>query len=377
MKARLRSARWPADLGNENWSYGVNARYLRELVTYWAEDFDWRNQEQLINRYEQFRVDIDGVPIHFLRRKAKSPTAIPLILTHGWPWTFWDFRYVIDALADPASHGGVEDDAFDVIVPSLPGFGFSTPLNTTGMNFWRTADLWHRLMTETLGYKKYAAHGGDWGAMVTSQLAHKYAEHLIGIHVSAPMRLDVFGSARPWDLLGPYMAQLSDEQAQQAIAVERRLASHVTTHILDPQTLAYGLHDSPVGLLAWLLERRRAWSDCGGDVESRFSRDDLLTCASIYWLTESFVTSARFYAEAARHPWVPIHGRTPLFEAPAGVSLFANDGAGLFGAAMLANYNLHHLAEHSSGGHFAAAEEPAAIITDIRDTFRSLRETGR
>jgi pimeloyl-ACP methyl ester carboxylesterase len=373
LKDRLRRTRWPEDLGNDDWGYGVNAHYLRDLVTYWIEAFDWRRQEQEINRYEHFRVVLDDVPIHFLRRRGRGPAPIPLILTHGWPWSFWDFRQVIDPLADPAAHGGAAADAFEVIVPSLPGFGFSTPLKSTGMNFWRTADLWHRLMKETLGYAKYAAHGGDWGAMVTSQLAHKYAEHLIGIHVSAPMRLDVFGSQRPWDLLGPYISHLSVEQAKQAVEVERRLASHVTTHILDPQTLAYGLHDSPVGLLAWLLERRRAWSDCGGDLQSRFSRDDLLTCATIYWATESFVTSARYYSEAARHPWTPEHDRSPMFEAPAGVSLFAKDGAGLFGSAMLANYNMHHLAEHASGGHFAAAEEPVAIVTDIRDTFRTLR----
>ena len=373
LRQRLQRTRWPADPGNGDWSYGVNADYLRPLVDYWANGFDWRVQERAMNRFEHYRVTLDEVPIHFLRAPGKGPRPIPLILTHGWPWTFWDYCDVIGPLADPAAHGGDPLDAFEVIVPSLPGFGFSTPLLRTGINWWRTADLWHRLMTEVLGFPKYAAQGGDWGAMVTSQLGHKYAAALYGIQVSAPMQLGVFGGARPYDLLGPVLGQLPPALADQAVAVERRLASHVTTHILDPQTLAYAMHDSPVGQLAWLLERRRAWSDCGGDLERSFTRDALLTSATLYWATQSFGSTVRYYAEAARHPWQPSHNRSPLVEAPSGVSLFRGDGAALFGDAMVANYNVHLLREHASGGHFAPAEAPAAVIADIRDTFRALR----
>lgn len=373
LRDRLRRTRWPVDPDNGDWCYGVNADYLKPLVEYWADGFDWRAQERAMNRFQHFRVTIDEVPIHFLRAPGHGPRPIPLILTHGWPWTFWDYRDVIGPLTDPAAHGGDPADAFELIVPSLPGFGFSTPLLRSGINWWRTADLWHQLMTDVLGFPKYAAHGGDWGAMVTSQLGHKYAASLYGIQVSAPMTLSAFAGKRPYDLLGSVLDQWPPELAEQAMAVDRRLASHVTTHMLDPQTLAYAMHDSPVGQLAWLLERRRAWSDCGGDLERSFSRDDLLTNATLYWVTQSFVSSARYYAEAARHPWQPSHSRAPVVEAPSGVSLFRGDGAALFGDAMVANYNVQLLREHSSGGHFAPLEVPEAVIGDIRDTFRPLR----
>ena len=373
LRDRLRRTRWPADFGNDDWSYGVNGTYLRELVEYWADGFDWQAQQQAMNQFDHYRVPIDGIPIHFVRQLGKGPNPIPIVLTHGWPWTFWDYRDLIEPLADPAKFGGDPADAFEVIVPSLPGFGFSTPLPVTGVNFWATADLWHRLMTEVLGFRRYAAQGGDWGAMVTTQLGHKYADSLYGIQVSAPMFLGAFSGDRPYDLLGGQLAHMTPEMAAQAIAGERRIASHVAVHLLDPQTLAYAMHDSPVGMLAWLLERLRAWSDCRGDVESRFSRDDILTKATLYWVTESFGTTVRFYAEAARNPWQPSHDRVPMIEAPSGVSLFRNDGAGLFGDAMLPIYNLHHLAEHDSGGHFAPAEEPHLLIEDIRATFRTLR----
>ncbi len=373
LRDRLRRTRWPGDLGNEDWSYGVNSEYLRSLVDYWLSEFDWTAQERAINRFDHFRAVVDGVPVHFMYKPGKGPHRIPLILTHGWPWTFWDYHEAIDPLTDPESHGGTLADAFDVIVPSLPGFGFSVPLSQTGMNYWRTADLWHQLMTEHLGYAKYAAQGGDWGALVTSQLSHKYASSLYGIHVSMPVWPGVFSNARPYDLLGSILPSIPPEHHASMIATERRLATHITTHILDPQTLAYSLHDSPVGQLAWLLERWRSWSDCGGDVESRFSRDHMLTNATIYWVTESFGATMRYYAEAERHPWKPSHARMPVFEAPAGVSLFRGDGAAMLSDANLANYNLHHLKDHPTGGHFAPTEEPFALVADIRETFRGLR----
>ena len=373
LRKRLGRTRWAADFGNDDWSYGTNGTYLRSLVEYWADGFDWEAQQRAINRFDHYRVTIDGVPIHYLAKRGTGPAPIPIILTHGWPWTFWDYRDLIEPLADPAAHGGDPADAFEVIVPSLPGFGFSTPLRETGINYWRTADLWHQLMTKTLGYRKFAAHGGDWGAIVTSQLSHKYAPDLYGIHVSMPVWPGLFAGPRPYDLLGAVLPGLPPEVVPQAIAVERRVASHITAHLLDPQTLAYGMHDSPVGMLAWLLERWRAWSDCDGDVETRFSRNALLTNATIFWATEAFGTSARFYAEAARNPWQPSHDRSPPFEAPAGITLFRKDSTALFPETSTSNYKLHHLVTRESGGHFAAAEEPAALVEDIRATFRNLR----
>ncbi len=372
LRRRLKETRWAPDFGNADWSYGVEKSYLASLVEYWVDGFDWETQIRAMNQFDHFRVTIDGIPIHYMFRPGSGSSTIPILLTHGWPWTFWDFRDVIEPLADPAAHGADPADAFDVIVPSLPGFGFSVPLRT-GVSYWQVADLWHKLMTEVLGFRKFAAHGGDWGAIVTSQLSHKYAADLYGIHVSMPVWPGLFANPRPYDLLGPLLPTLSAEEAVNATAAERRLVSHITTHLVDPQTLSYALHDSPVGLLAWLLERWRAWSDCNGDVEKRFSRDAMLTNATIYWASESFVTSARFYAEAARQPWQPSHSRTPTFGAPAGISLFRGDGTALFPERNLSNYNVLFRADHTSGGHFAAAEEPAAVVEDIRATFRTLR----
>ena len=373
LRDRLRRTRWAADFANDDWGYGVNAGYLRPLVEYWAEEFDWFAHQAAMNRFDHYRVVIDDVPVHYLRQPGKGPNPVPLILTHGWPWTFWDYRDLIGPLSDPVAFGGDPADAFEVIVPSLPGFAFSTPLRKTGLNFWTTADLWQTLMTQVLGFPRYAAQGGDWGAMVTTQLGHKYADSLIGIQVSAPMTLGAFSSDRPYALLDGQLDKMPADMAAHAIAVERRIASHVTTHMLDPQTLAYAMHDSPVGMLAWLLERLRAWSDCDGDVERAFSRDDILTKATLYWVTESFGTTVRYYAEAGRHRWTPSHDRQPMVEAPSGVSLFRKDGAGLFGDALVPIYNVHHLADHPSGGHFAAAEQPEALVEDIRATFRTLR----
>ena len=370
---RLDHVRWAPEIGNDDWRYGVNGAYLKELVAHWREGFDWRAQEAEINRFEHFKATLDEVPVHFIRQAGEGPKPIPLILSHGWPWTFWDLRHLIGPLSRPADFGGDPADAFDVIVPSLPGFGFSSPLTTPGMNFWRNADLWHRLMTEVLGYPRYAAQGGDWGALVTTQLGHKYAGSVIGIHLTNALPLDKFNGERNWDLNGS--AVLPDDPAARtaAIARQKKFASHVAVHVLDPQTLAWMAHDSPVGLLAWLLERRRAWSDCQGDVESRFTRDELLVNATIYWATETFATTARYYAEAANHPWTPSHDRLPVVEAPTGISFMVPDSGHGPSEQHKVYYNLVHAREHETGGHFAPAEEPQRIIEDISATFRPLR----
>ena len=375
LRHRLKSTRWPDDFANDDWLYGTNATYLRELVDYWIEGYDWRRREREINEFDHYRVDIEGSPIHFIREPGQGPKPIPLILTHGWPWTFWDLNKIIRPLADPASFGADREDAFEVIVPSLPGFGFSTPLLQPGINFWRTADMWHSLMTQTLGFERFGAQGGDWGALVTAQLGHKYAASLIGIHLTNLVPLTLFNHQRPWDITAGAMVsnELPQAQQQMQLAQQRRIASHVAVQVLDPQTLAYGLHDSPVGLLAWLVERRFTWGDCNGDVESRFSKDHLLTTAMLYWVTNSFVTSARYYAEAAHNPWRPSHDRSPLVEVPAGATYLGNDvGRGAI-PAVREDFDLRYERSHPSGGHFAPAEEPEVVINDIRETFRPLR----
>src|SRR5690348_1247367 len=296
LRTRLKRTRWPVGAGNDDWYYGVGRTYLEELVDYWLSAYDWRKAEAAINRYEHYQVNVNGVPVHFMRKAGVGPHPIPLILTHGWPWTFWHWSKVIDALADPGVHGGDPAEAFDVVVPSFPGFGFSGPLtHRPDMNFWKVADLWHTLMTDVLGHERYAAGGCDVGAMVTGQLGHKYADELYGIHIGSGQKLTLFNGDRGWDLSGgrPIPEGLPPEVHAQVVAFERRFAVHLAAHMLAPSTLAYGLTDSPAGMLAWILERWISWSDNAGDIETVFTQDDLLTHAMIYWVTASIGTSIR------------------------------------------------------------------------------------
>jgi pimeloyl-ACP methyl ester carboxylesterase len=374
LQRRLEHVRLPRDFANDDWSYGTNGAYMEQLVAYWRDGYDWRARERAMNTLHHRRVEIDGVPIHFVHERGRGPDPVPIVLSHGWPWTFWDYRKIIGPLTDPASHGGDAADSFDVIVPSLPGFGFSTPLTRTGVNAWTTADLWATLMTDVLGYDRFGAAGGDWGALTTAQLGHKYADRLVGIyltHIGAT--LDLYGNDRPWDPFSDAVAPLAGSERAEFIDWERRFASHVCVHVLDPETLAYAMHDSPVGMAAWLVERRRAWSDCGGDVERRFSKDELLDNVMLYWATEAFVTSVRFYAEAARYTWTPSHDRTPVVEAPTGYTIFLPDAIALPRDWIPGYFNICFANERSAGGHFAPAEEPDAVIDDIRATFRPLR----
>ncbi len=379
LKTRLQRARLAEDFANDDWAYGVDGAYLREIVDYWIEEYDWRAVERDMNSFHHFKTEVDGVPVHYIREPGVGPNPVPIILSHGWPWTFWDYRDVIRPLADPAAHGGDPADAFEVIVVSMPGFGFSSPLTKAGVNAFTTADLWHELMHDQLGFEKYAAQGGDWGAFATATMGHKYAEHLIGIHLSMVPMLDHWDNERPWDVTGGNLVPDDfpddahpDNTRADMLEIQRRIASHVAVHMLGPQTLAYALNDSPVGLLAWILERRRHWSGCDGNIENSFTKDQILTLISIYWFTQTIGTSMRLYAEAGKHPWQPSHDRSPRIEAPAGVSYFGQDVVKP-NPMSEAQLNLYYRAEHPRGGHFAPAERPDAIIDDIRATFRDLR----
>jgi pimeloyl-ACP methyl ester carboxylesterase len=327
LQFRLKNMKWPADPENEDWTYGVNKNYLQDLVSYWISDYDWRLVEQEINHYPQYLIPVNGVPVHFIYKKGNGPNPVPLILTHGWPWSFWDMQKIIGPLADPARFGGNETDAFDVIVPSVPGYGFSSPA-PAGINFWKTADLWQTLMTEILGYPKYAASGGDWGALITSQLGHKYSDNLYGIHLMHTMELDQFNKERPWDVFASHKTAENTpaELRQQSLARMKIFVSHYAVHMLDPQTLSYGLQDSPVGLLAWLLERWRAWAQTtGGDVETAFPKEHMITNTMLYWLTDTVASSMRFYADGAKYPWQPSHTRQPVIEAPVGITFLGGE----------------------------------------------------
>jgi microsomal epoxide hydrolase len=379
LKQRLERTRWPDDPGNDDWAYGVNLGYLKSLAAYWRDEFDWRAVERRMNSFRNFRINIEGIDIHFIHERGNGARPIPLILTHGWPWSFWDMEKIIRPLTDPAAFGGDPADAFDVIVPSLPGYGFSGPPPRAGINFSYTADLWHRLMTEELGYGKYAASGGDWGALVSSQLGHKYPDHLHGIHLMHPMLLDQFNSERPWDVT----ARAWDTGTSRPPANTLKFVSHFAVHVLDPQTLAYGLMDSPVGLLAWLLERWRAWGDGGGDPERIYSREHMITTAMLYWTTGTAGSSMRAYADAARNPWKPAHDRVPVVQAPTGITFLGGENppgvsterrVEMFNSGPRAGFfNTVYLNAHENGGHFGYFENPEAVLFDIRTMFRSRR----
>jgi len=370
LRERLARTRWPHDFGNANWEYGTNLEYLKSLVEYWRTDYDWRRHEREMNSFSNYKTEIDGIPIHFIHQPGKGPKPIPLILSHGWPWTFWDFHKVIRPLADPAAYGGDPADAFDVVVPSLPGYGFSTPLETTGINYWRTADLWVKLMQDVLGYQKFAAQGGDWGAIITAQLGHKYADRLIGIHMNLLLSLNFFGGGGPSpEDFGPGEEGWLDRN-RNFISNE---SGYMHMQSTKPQTVAVALNDSPAGLCSWILEKRRTWSDCGGQVERRFSKDDLCTTMTLYWATASYGTSARYYYEARHNLWQASHNRMPVVEAPTGAAVFLKEVMLMPRKWAERYYNLKRWTVMPSGGHFAQMEEPQRLVDDVRAFFRTLR----
>ena len=382
LRKRIEAMRWPAVTPGLDARYGFEDAKLRELVAAW-KDYDWRAVERQINGFSHFRVTIDDVPIHFIHAKGKGPNPVPLILTHGWPWTFWDMHKVIGPLSDPGAHGGDPADAFDVVVVSPPGFTFSSPLPRTGISPTVMADILHRLMTEVLGYSRYSAAGGDWGARITEELGHKYADSLYGIHTTGVIPVDLFNHERYWDITAGLVPYDTPEAIRRAILPHIvHAVSHVAVQSVEPQTLSYAMQDSPVGMLAWLAQRRYSWSDTR-DSADPFSVEHLLTTATLYWVTESFGSAACIYAEAARHPWAAAHDRVPRIEAPTGITFFG--GENLPGTSIqervdrfltsssAANYNLHLVKGHERGGHFAHYENPQACIEDIRENFRGLR----
>lgn len=368
LNAKLRSTVWADDPpGDDPWHYGVSGPYLRELIAYWIDEYDWRAHETEMNRWPHVRGEIDGVTVHALHERGSGPTPIPLVLTHGWPWTFWDFAKVVEPLAHPERFGGDPADSFDVIVPSLPGFIFSSP-SREGVGWRETASLWVKLMAE-LGYERFGAHGGDAGAYVTAQLAHEHADRLLGAHLHFPAFIGAanLGSSTRDDF-APDEVDFYDLQGDAT-----RHVTHFLTQIYEPQTLAWAMQDSPVGLASWMLQRRRAWSDCGGDVERRFSKDELITSFALYWLTGTFAGSVRFYADSFRVPWSASHDRKPALEAPTGMAVFPYELLHVPRAFAEREANLVHWTRMDRGGHFAAAEEPELIVDDLRAFFRPLR----
>ncbi|MEX0644686.1 MAG: epoxide hydrolase family protein [Parvularculaceae bacterium] len=364
LKERLARARFP-DAIEEGWRHGADLSYMREIAAYWREAYDWRKTERALNALPNFMARIDGLDIHFIHVKGRGPNPAPIVLTHGWPSSIAEFQKIIPLLADPAAHGGDARDAFDVVVPSMPGYGFSDRPKEPGVTATVVAGMWRRLMTEELGYAKFAAHGGDIGARVTNALGLVHADKVIGIHSMATPALN---EARLGTLTEAEKAFLAYEK--EWMIEEGAYSRQQRTR---PQTLAFGLNDSPIGLAAWIIEKWRAWSDCGGDVESRFSKDELLTQASIYWLTETIGSSVRMYFEHARSPtdkeWPDRRIEIParLFLTTEKVDLCPEEWARRIYADL--SYG-----RAPRGGHFLAAEEPALLADDIRAFFRQFRD---
>jgi microsomal epoxide hydrolase len=367
LRRRIRDARYPDQMPDSGWTYGTNLESLQSLARHWADGYDWRRHEAELNAFPQFLTEVKGdvrdQRVHFLHVRSPQPDALPLILTHGWPGSISEFTRLIGPLTDPAAHGGDPADAFHVVVPSLPGYGFSGPTTEPGWDVRRIGGAWAELMTQ-LGYERYGAQGGDWGSMVTRHLADLAPEHVVGAHVNMMMATP---PGEPDDL-----ADLSERE----VAVMSRMQDYLTTgngyvaiQSTRPQTLAYGLVDSPVGLLSWILEKFWAWTDNDGNPTDAVPRDELLTNVSIYWFTKTAGSSARLYYESLRSEAV----RVPATTVPLGVANFPGEIIGARRRWVERENNLVHWTEFDRGGHFAALEEPDLLVDDVRSFFRGLR----
>ena len=366
LQQRLADTRWPDEIPDTGWDYGSNLAYLKELVEHWRTKFDWRAQEAKLNAFSHFKSEVDGLDIHFIHEKGKGPNPIPLVITHGWPSCFFEMTKIIPLLADPASHGGDAADSFDVVAPSLPGFGFSDHAQDRGMEVQRVAGMWNKLMTENLGYPKFAAQGGDIGSGVTARLGYAHADTLYGIHLTS--------ITRPTPYLGPGSRPVTD--AEQALIAQRDkwfADEGGYNHIqgTKPQTLAYGLNDSPVGLAAWIVEKYRTWSDCGGDVEKSYTKDELLTIVTIYWVTQTISSSTRMYFENQKNLWAM--EKDQKVPAPAGMAMFPQEISKPPREWGERSYDVRRWTEMHSGGHFAALEEPQLLAEEVRAFFRDFR----
>jgi pimeloyl-ACP methyl ester carboxylesterase len=367
LRDRLARTRWPVELPDVGWSRGVPLGYLQDLAEYWRTGYDWRSQEAQLNELPQFTTEIDGQNVHFLHVRSPEPAALPLIITHGWPGSIVEFLDVIGPLTDPSAHGGDPADAFDVVVPSIPGFGFSGPTQETGWDTDRVARAWVELM-DRLGYERYGAHGGDTGALVSPKLGRIAPDHVVGVHANGLM---AFPSGGPDELEGLSTA----EQARLEVLGRwsNEFSGYAVLQSTRPQTLAYALTDSPAGQLAWIVERFKDWSDPAAELpEDAVDRDRILTNVTIYWLTATAGPSAQLYYEGAA-AW----GKTAEPSGvPTGVAVFPMD----ISIRRLAEreHTITHWTEYDRGGHFAAMEAPDLLIDDIRTFFRATRaQTSR
>ncbi|WP_114814347.1 epoxide hydrolase family protein [Paraburkholderia kururiensis] len=366
LKLRLRNTRFPASLDAEQWDDGASLAFVRRLTDYWLHRFDWRAQEARLNRLPQFLATVDGHDIHFVYQTGKGPAPVPLVLTHGWPGSFVEMEHVIPLLTDPASHGGDAADAFHVVVPSLPGFGFSAAPAGSGVSAHHVAGLWLELMNG-LGFDRFAAQGGDIGAGVSMWLARRFPGQIIGAHLNY-----IPGSFRPslTDDLPPVTV---DEQAylDTVAAWSAAEGAYAAVQSTKPQTLSYAMSDSPVGLAAWIVEKFRSWSDCDGDLERVFTMDQLLTDISLYWFGHMLDASFRIYRENRLRPLA--FGPHERVATPLGVALFPRELPTPPRSWVERVFDVQRWTPMPRGGHFAALEQPELLVEDIRAFFRPLR----
>lgn len=359
---RLASVRWP-EATRDDWELGTSASYLRELVEYWMDGFDWRARVEALEAVlPSYRVPVGGLDLHFAYRAGRGPDPFPLLLSHGWPGSHFEMSKVAGPLADPEAHGGDPRDAFDLIVPSLPGHGFSSAPEDPFFGADEAADAMRELMVDVLGYSRFGAQGGDRGAFVSASLGHRHPEHVAGIHLNMVTGIPAPEAERP-----PEETAWLEAQARW----QRDGAGYSEIQGTRPQTLAFALSDSPVGLASWIVEKWRAWSDCEGDVERRFTKDELLTNVMIYWVTGTIHASMRQYAGHRSRP--PAAVRPVRIDVPTGVADFPKEVVRAPRSAVERKFDLVQWTEMSSGGHFAAMEEPAALVEDVRAFFRKLR----
>jgi pimeloyl-ACP methyl ester carboxylesterase len=360
---RLNSVRWPDEIPAAGWQYGTDLTYLRQLVEYWRTQYDWRMHEARLNTFQQFAAPLSEIDVHFIHQPGVGPAPLPLLLLHGWPGSVWEFHKLIPLLTDPARFGGDANDAFTVVAPSLPGYTFSFRPHQPRLNRFAMAELFAALMTEVLGYQRFAAQGGDIGAQVTMRLAAAHPELLYGIHLNFIALRDIKPPESPTDEEKQYFEELQhwlrEETGYQWIQGTK------------PQTLAYALTDSPVGLAAWMVEKFRSWSDCGGQIERCFTKDELLTAVMLYWATGAINASFWPYYASRHGDWSV--GSSPRIEVPTAYSAFPRELMRPPRSLAERVLNIQRWTTMASGGHFAALEQPEALAVDIRAFFRSFR----
>jgi pimeloyl-ACP methyl ester carboxylesterase len=363
LKTRLAMTRWPDQVADTGWRYGSDTAYIKELCAYWANEYDWRKFEVALNRFDQFTTEIDGHHLHFMHVRSKHENAKPLLISHGWPGSVVEFMKIIEPLTDPESHGGSAEDAFHVVCPSLPGYGFSGPTRVEGVDTYTIAGLFAKLM-ERLGYDSYIAQGGDWGAIITANIGVLDAAHLQGVHVNMAFALPPQGE----------QPELSEQEQADLAAYgefDQEETGYQKIQGTKPQTLGVGLMDSPAGLAAWITEKFHTWMDCDGDIESILHKDELLTNISVYWFTGTITSSTRLYYEL-------MHGGRLAFleqpiEVPSGIARFPKEIM-RFPRSWVEQVfsNIRHWQEYPKGGHFAAMEQPQSLVADIRAFARKL-----